>query len=189
VCCGLPSRPATQPSPTHPSPSWPWPRAHGAPHPPLRTPSLSLIWFFRAATPSPFLPPLSHLFALGDPVDGYRWILDPRVSSPLPFSLPPSPSLPRERVAPVSALHHVAPAAPCPCPSAWPSPLPRRGTRPPTPAPQRGSAAPAPPLPRGMRPPVRPTRLAAPGVAGVAPARAARSRACSSCVRDIQISV
>jgi hypothetical protein len=40
------------------------------------------------ATPSPSLPPLSHLFALRDPVDGYRRVLDPKVSPHLRLSSP-----------------------------------------------------------------------------------------------------
>jgi hypothetical protein len=67
-------RPAMRPSPARP-----W-------RPPL---SLSCICFSRATTPS--LPPLSHLFALGDPVTVITEFWIPKVSSPSP-SLPLSPS-------------------------------------------------------------------------------------------------
>jgi hypothetical protein len=99
VVCVVGFRPGTRPSPARPGPARSSvPLAPPTPHVcPL---SLSLIWFSHASTPSPFLPPLSHLFALGDPVDGYRRILDPKVSLPLPpssraLSLGRVPSLPR----------------------------------------------------------------------------------------------
>jgi hypothetical protein len=77
-----------QPSPVQHAPARPW-RPH-TPHAP--PPSLSHL-VSRAATPSPFLPTLSHLLALGDPVGGYHRFLDPKVSSPLPLSLSLSLSL------------------------------------------------------------------------------------------------
>jgi hypothetical protein len=69
VCCGLPSGP--RPTPPQRAPA-------GAPHnPPPCVPPLPLSHLVSlAATPS--LPPLSHLLALGDPLDGYRRILDPK---------------------------------------------------------------------------------------------------------------
>jgi hypothetical protein len=90
-CCGLLSRPTTQPGPARS-------RAHPHPHAPPLSHFVS-----RAATPSPSLPPLSHLHALGDPVDGYHRIFDPKVSSshspsPSPFPFPacvPAPPPPR----------------------------------------------------------------------------------------------
>jgi hypothetical protein len=70
------------PPPTSPAPG----HAPLAPHTPLCAPPPSLSHFVsRAATSS---PSLCHLFALGDPVDGYRWILDPKVSPHLPLSSP-----------------------------------------------------------------------------------------------------
>jgi hypothetical protein len=64
----------------------------------------------RATTPS--LPPLSHLFALGDPVDGYHRFLDPKVSSalPLPLSLPLPPLSPFPACVPI-----LFPLSPRPC--------------------------------------------------------------------------
>src|SRR5688572_24251067 len=70
----------------------------------MRPLSLSLIWFSHAETPSPSLPPLSHLFALGDPVDGYRWILDPKVTLPLPLPPPPSTRRPWPAPLPTASL-------------------------------------------------------------------------------------
>jgi hypothetical protein len=66
----------------------------------------------RVATPSPSLPPLSHLFALDDPVDGYRRFLDPKVSSalPLPLSLPLPPLSPFPACVPI-----LFPLSPRPC--------------------------------------------------------------------------
>jgi hypothetical protein len=88
ACCGLPSRPTTRPSPARHAPTCPW-----RPHTPMHPFHLSHL-VSRAATPSPSIPPLSHLFALGDPVDGYRQFLDPKVTSPLPLPLSVSLSLP-----------------------------------------------------------------------------------------------
>jgi hypothetical protein len=54
--------------------------------------SLYLIFFSRAATSSPSLPPLFHLLCPRcDPVDGCRRSSDPKVSFPSPSSLPPFP--------------------------------------------------------------------------------------------------
>jgi hypothetical protein len=65
VWASVPARDPAQPNPARPSvPS----RALGAPHPHAPPLYLSLIRFSRAATPTPSLPSLSHLFALGDPV-------------------------------------------------------------------------------------------------------------------------
>jgi hypothetical protein len=132
----VPTRDPTQPDPTQLGPARPL-----APHTPMRAPSLSLSHFVpRATTSSSSLPPLFHLFALGDPVDSYCRILDPKVSSPFPFSLPPSPFLP--------------PCARCPRPypssrsPRGPSPLPLGAATRPIPAPRRGGAWP-PYLPLG----------------------------------------
>jgi hypothetical protein len=97
----------------------------------------------RAATSSPFLPLLSHLLALGDPVDRYRRILDPKVSSfplslslslpPLSLSLHGLPASPRVR-GPLVPRPHARPPVPLargplvPRPSHTASPTPwRRG--------------------------------------------------------------
>jgi hypothetical protein len=168
-CCGLLSRPTTQPGPARS-------RAHPHPHAPPLSHFVS-----RAATPSPSLPPLSHLHALGDPVDGYHRIFDPKVSSshspsPSPFPFPacvPAPPPPRRGLL-------------VPPPRAQPPRLPQRGL----PGalarglpPPRG-AAPW-PLVRGLsspdaRPPAR-------GGAARLPlaARPARSRARSLSARDV----
>jgi hypothetical protein len=145
VCCGLSSRPATQPSPTQPSLAQPWPRAPGAPHAPLAPPCtplpLSHLVFPHSNSLSLSLSStsLSHLFALGDTVDGYRRFLDPKVSPPLLSSLSlslPFP-LPCERPEP-------------PPPACGPNPLWRRSLLGPR---QRG------PLPVAVRRPC-PSRLA-----------------------------
>jgi hypothetical protein len=139
MCCGLLSRPAAQSSPARRAPTRPW-----RPQTPHACPlSLSLIWFSHATTPSPSpsLPPLSHLFALGDQVDGYHRILDPKVSPTshsFPSTLPLSPSshaLPRRATlvcAPPPAVPLPAtplpgalaprpsPAAPSPVARPWP---------------------------------------------------------------------
>jgi hypothetical protein len=68
VVCVVGFRLGPRPSPARhdlAQPDWALGYAPLAPHTP-HAPPLSLIWFSRAATPSPFLPPLSHLFALGD---------------------------------------------------------------------------------------------------------------------------
>jgi hypothetical protein len=128
----VPGRDLAQHDPTRPLAARPW-----RPTPPCAPPPLSLIWFSRVATPSPFLPPLFDLFVLGDPVDGYRWFLDPKVSSPiLSLSLSPSPSpfpfpvcvpAPPARVLACLLGGGVAPSWPLGA-VAWPQPSPRRGT-------------------------------------------------------------
>jgi hypothetical protein len=126
-CCGLLSRPTTQPGPARS-------RAHPHPHAPPLSHFVS-----RAATPSPSLPPLSHLHALGDPVDGYHRIFDPKVSSshspsPSPFPFPacvPAPPPPAARPpgpSPSRAASPAPAARPSRCPRARPPPPPRRGS-------------------------------------------------------------
>jgi hypothetical protein len=90
----VPARDPAQPDPTQPGPARP--RVPLAPTPPCAPPlPLSHLVFPRSNSLSLSLSStsLSHLFALGDPVDGYRLFLDPKVSSPLlslslPLSLP-----------------------------------------------------------------------------------------------------
>jgi hypothetical protein len=88
-----------------------------SPHAP--PPSLSHFRFPRSNSLSP--PPCPRC----DPVDDYRRLLDPKVSSELPLpshlSLPPLLS-PRVRGAPTPALQRAAPAAPLRVPLAWPRP-------------------------------------------------------------------
>jgi hypothetical protein len=142
ACSGFPAR----------GPARPLARTPGAPPPPCTPTSLYLIFFSRATTPSPFLPPLFHLLCPRcDPVDGYRRLLDPKVSSP--STLPPSPSLSLGAWTP-------APAPQC----ADPRPLPLRCVAPAVPLPPPLSAAPVRPLPH---------RRAALVALGVAPSRAA----------------
>jgi hypothetical protein len=186
----VPAPDLAQPDPTQSG-------APRAPHiPPMRPLSISLSFdFSRAATPSPSLAPLSHLFALGDPVKVIAGFLDPKVSFPLlslsfslSLSLSPPFSFPVRHPCPALVRPHPAPAR-CPCPplGAAPSGLPG-GARP---SPRRGpgrsrGGAPAPPparprsaprwrprpSPRAapVRPaPAQPTRLAASSVTCVAP--------------------
>jgi hypothetical protein len=63
----VPARDLAQPDTTQLSPTGPLATRPWRSTPPMRPLSLSHL-VSRAATPSPFLPPLSHLFALGDPV-------------------------------------------------------------------------------------------------------------------------
>jgi hypothetical protein len=87
VCCGLLSRPATQPGRARRVPARPWRPT------PLCAPSLSHFRFSHnnsLSLSSTSLPPPCP----SDPVDDYRRILDPKVSSSLSLPLPPlSPSL------------------------------------------------------------------------------------------------
>jgi hypothetical protein len=89
----VPARDPAQSDPTQPDLARRTPRAPLAPHTHHAPPSLYLshLIFPRNNSLSPSSTSLSHLFALGDPVDGYPRFLDPKVSSPL-LSL--SPSLP-----------------------------------------------------------------------------------------------
>jgi hypothetical protein len=175
---------------------------------PSQTLSLSHLVFPRSNSLSLFRSStsISHLFALGDPVDGYRRFLDPKVSSPL-LSISPSPS-----PFPFPACVHCPPRA-CPCTALGPrrtrswSPggaaLPSQRARP---SPPRG-AAPSPPAraapsPQAVqpRPPARaaptPPAHAAPDPRGAVSlasargsrplaARPARSRARSPSVRNV----
>jgi hypothetical protein len=128
------SVPAPRPSPARPSPAWPspWSRAPSAPHPPCAPPlPLSHLVFPRSNSLSLSSTSLSHLFALGDPVDGYHRFLDPKVSSPL-LSLPLSLSLPFPLPSPPPATvrpwspHGVALCPPTARPP-WPPPSRQRG--------------------------------------------------------------
>jgi hypothetical protein len=98
--------------------TWPGPCRPPPPMRPLR-PSLSHFRFPRSNSLSP--PPCPRC----DPVDDYRRLLDPKVSSELPLpshlSLPPLLS-PRVRGAPTPALQRAAPVAPLRVPLAWPRP-------------------------------------------------------------------
>jgi hypothetical protein len=165
IVCVVGFHPDPRPSPARPNLGRPGP-ARGAPHPPrVLPPSLSHS-ISRAATSSPSIPPLFHLFALGDPVDGYRRILNPKVSSPLPFSLP-------VRVAPPSLPFVAQPP--------WPlAPAPRRGGVWPPPLPLARLAAPrhSPSL-RPPAPTLAPRRLA-PGAAR-GPWRGLRGLQCGLC--------
>jgi hypothetical protein len=144
---------------------------------------------------------LSHLFSLGDPVDGYRRFLDPKVSSPLlSLSLSLPFPLPYARPWPPGGAASLAPGgAASPAPS---SAAPWTHARPPSPQ-RRGSMAPrgaAPgPLRRGLSAPgaqsSAPWQRAAPASGGVAPlpltaarplaARSAHSRARSHSVCEV----
>jgi hypothetical protein len=197
VVCVVGFRPVPRPSPAWPGP---W-----RPTPPMRTPlSLSLIWFSRVATPSPSLPLLSHLFALGDPVDGYHRFLGPKVTSPLSSpSLLLSPSLPfpspRVRGVPVPALRRAAPAAPprslgatCgppPLPLAWwCGPTPPLGAATWPPAPRLSAAARPPPLPSvrwRVAPVPAPWHGGVPPAPALAPPRAQRVPARAALARDV----
>jgi hypothetical protein len=188
VACVVGLCPGPRPSTTQPKAAQPSPgRAPLAPHPHAHL-SLSLIWFSHAATPppSPFLPPLSHLFALGDPVDGYRRFLDPKVSSPL-LSLSLSLSLPF----PLPCTRPCPPMCASLAPLGAASLAPARGPWPPRrrdPGPRRVSLAPCSvPLPPAVRGPCLWWRGApAPALAAAQHlvARPVRSRARSPSVRD-----
>jgi hypothetical protein len=141
----IPTRDLAQPSPVRP----------GAPLVPLPPPcarppslSLSLIQFSRTTTPS--LPSLSPTSCPRCSGDGYRRILDPKVSPPL-LSLSVSPSLPFPARVPASPARASwrrglpGPRRPPQCPLARPPRHP--ATRPP-PALRRGL-----PRPRGTAPP------------------------------------
>jgi hypothetical protein len=141
-------------------PARPGPACSRAPlaplHPPCAPPPPLSHLVSHAATPSPFLPPLSHLLALGDPVDGYHKILDPKVSSlSLPFPYAASP-----RARPPWSPSRAAPWPRCAAPVCGPL---ARG-------PARGRAA-----PRGAVLRRGPTRSQ--HGPGRPPARPARSRA------------
>jgi hypothetical protein len=162
----VPTRDPAQPDPTQLGPARPL-----VPHTPMRAPSLSLSHSIpRAATSSPSLPPLLHLFALGDPVDGYRRILDPKVSSPFPVSLPPSPFLPPCARCPRPYPSSRSPRGPSPLPlgaATRPVPTPRRGSAWPPYLPSARQRGPLPlPLPRGAWPLVQ---LADPGTRSAFP--------------------
>jgi hypothetical protein len=202
VVCVAGFRPGPRPSPARPSPARPGP---WRPTPPCVPPSLSHLVFPRSNSLSLSSTSLSHLFALGDPVDGYRRFLDPKVSSPLlSLPLPPlCPSLrvslaPRARVparvpSPGSAppwppacgpwplargLLALDGAAPWP-PAAWPPGPSRRGSL----APQRrGLPAPPPHCAASLAPAhgSRPRR-AAPARGGVAPLSLTAARPLAPC--------
>jgi hypothetical protein len=163
----VPAPDLAQPDPTQSG-------APRAPHiPPMRPLSISLSFdFSRAATPSPSLAPLSHLFALGDPVTVIAGFLDPKVSFPLlslslslsPFSFPvrcPCPALVRPCPAPARCRYPTLSAAPSGLPGGTrPSPRldpvwsPGGAPAPPLARPRSASPCGAPALPR--RGPVRP---------------------------------
>jgi hypothetical protein len=86
-----------------------------APHTPPMCPPLSHLVFPRSNSLSLSLSStsLSHLFALGDPMDGYRWFLDPKVSTPF-LSLSLSLSI------------YLSLSLPFPFPAKRPRPTPRR---------------------------------------------------------------
>jgi hypothetical protein len=190
VVCVVGFHPDLRPSPARPSPARP--RAPLAPH----SPSLS-FGFPTQQLPLPLLP-FFHLFALGDPVDGYRRFLDPKVSSPLlslslslslslPFPLPRACPWPLARASlhgprpPAARLRPPRRARPRP-PGVWTL---APAARPPWPrgtAPGPGSLAPYPgsarPLPVAAR---RPCSSRQRGPA----ARPVPSRARSPSVRDV----
>jgi hypothetical protein len=125
------------------------------PHLPHAPPSLYLIFFSRATTSSPSLPPLFHLLCPRcDPVDGCHRSSDPKVSFPSPSSLPPFPYLsPTRGPSPRLPAH---------------APFPKRLRAPPEAAPRARSAWPCTPLDAA---PARPWR-------GLPPARPAPGVAC-----------
>jgi hypothetical protein len=91
----IPAHDPAQPDPTQPGPAWRDPACPWRPTPHVRPLSISLSHFIFPRSNSLSLSlsstSLSPLFALGDPVDGYRRFLDPKMCSPLlSLSLPPS---------------------------------------------------------------------------------------------------
>jgi hypothetical protein len=164
-------------------------RAPLAPHPPCAPPlSLSLICFSRATTPSPSLPPLSHLFALGEPVTVIARFWIPKVSSPSPSPFPSSLRA-SPPFSPARSPLRAAPTDPWRAPARGPSGSPWRGPcarprrlalerpwqRGPGGLPRRGPVA----WPRCAAP------LPCPAWPAWPPARTARSRACNPSVHDV----
>jgi hypothetical protein len=144
VCCGLPSRPPTQPDPAQPDTP---PRDPGAP-PPMHPPSppFSHLIFPRNNSLSLSCTSLSPTSCPRWSGDGYRRILDPKVSLPLPLYLSLSIYLSPSHF--FSLARRPLPSSACPsaAPPTPPRPGPRRHPRPalarPLPAPR---AAPSPP--------------------------------------------
>jgi hypothetical protein len=140
VCCVFSARPATRPGPAL------------APHTPMCPVSLSFC-FPRSNSLSLFSTSLPPLCPRCDPLDGYRWFLDPKVSSPpLSPSLPPLPSFLRAPLSPPGAAS-LSPPSVAPCPPAARRPCP--GARPPCPC--LGAWR---PCPRGSTAPSLAPRLA-----------------------------